>query len=41
VRYNMALKVKHIIVSNGMQHFACEIDYEKNSYVFLKEIPEF
>ena len=41
VRYNMALKVKHIVVSNGMQHFACEIDYEKNSYVFLKEIPEF
>jgi hypothetical protein len=39
VRYNMTLKVKQIIVSNGMQHFACEIDYEKNSYSFLKEIP--
>ena len=41
VRYNMALKVRYIVVSNGIQHFACEIDYEKNSFIFLKEIPEF
>ncbi len=41
VRYNMALKVKHIMVSNGLQHFACKIDYEKNSYSFLREIPGF
>ena len=41
VRYNMALRVERVVVSNGMQHFACEIDYEKNSYSFLKEIPAF
>ena len=41
VRYNMALHVERVVVSNGMQHFACEIDYEQNSYSFLKEIPEF
>ena len=41
VRYNMALRVERVVVSNGMQHFACEIDYEKNSYSFLKEIPSF
>ncbi len=41
VRYNMALHVKYILVSNGLQHFACEIDYEENSYSFLKEIPEY
>ena len=41
VRYNMALRVERVVVSNGMQHFACEIDYEKNSYSFLKEIPTF
>lgn len=41
VRYNMALKVDRVVVSNGMQHFACEIDYKKNSYSFLREIPEF
>jgi len=41
VRYNMALRVKHVVVSNGLKHFACEIDYDNNSYEFLKDIPEF
>lgn len=41
VRYNMVLRVERVIVSNGLQHFACEIDYERNTYSFLKEIPEY
>jgi len=41
VRYNMALRVERVIVSNGLQHFACEIDYAKNSFIYLPEIPEF
>ena len=41
VRYNMALRVKKVIVSNGLQHFACEIDYKSNNYTYLKEIPAF
>lgn len=41
VRYNMALKVERVVVSNGMQHYVCEIDYEVNSYKFLKEVPAF
>lgn len=41
VRYNMALHVERVVVSNGMQHFACEIDYVNNTYHYLHEIPEF
>jgi hypothetical protein len=41
VRYNMALKVRLVVVSNGLQHFVCAIDYVKKDYTFLKEIPEF
>lgn len=41
VRYNMALKVDRVIVSNGLQHFACSIDYKTNSYTFLQEVPAF
>lgn len=41
VRYNMSLRVERVVVSNGMQHFACEIDYVKNSYSYLPDIPEF
>ncbi len=41
VRYNMALRVERVIVSNGLQHFACEIDYSGNSYNYLNGIPEY
>ena len=41
VRYNMALRVERVVVSNGLQHFACEIDYSKNSFSYLAEIPAF
>ncbi len=41
VRYNMALRVERVIVSNGLQHFACEIDYPNNSYNYLQGIPEY
>lgn len=41
VRYNMQLKVKFLIVSNGLDHFCCQIDYAENSYAFLPEIPDF
>ena len=41
VRYNMQLKVKLLIVSNGMQHYCCTIDYTKNTYAFRPEIPPF
>lgn len=40
-RYNMQLKVDYLIVSNGMNHYCCKIDYSKGSYLFLKEIPAF
>lgn len=41
VRYNMTLKVERVVVSNGLQHFVCEIDYPSNSYKFLKEVQPF
>jgi len=41
VRYNMQLKVPFLIVSNGMQHYCCRINYAENSYAFLPEIPDF
>ena len=41
VRYNMQLKVKFLIVSNGLDHFCCQINYAENSYLYLAEIPNF
>lgn len=38
-RYNMALMVKYLVVTNGMIHYCCSMDYEKKSFEFLEEIP--
>ena len=40
-RYNFQLKVKYLLVTNGLQHFCCSMDYEKNKISFLEQIPEF
>lgn len=39
--YNFALHVNYLIVSNGMKHFCCRMDYENHQVQFLPEIPEF
>lgn len=38
-RYNMVLHSRFLIVSNGMSHFCCEMDYQNDSYAFLPNIP--
>ena len=38
-RYNMVLKVEYLIVSNGMRHYCCKIDYNTMQYTFLPDIP--
>ena len=39
--YNHLLHVDFLVISNGLQHFCCRMDYEKNSWEFLKEIPNY
>ena len=41
VRYNMVLKARFLIVSNGIKHYCCKIDYENNSYSFINDIPSY
>ncbi len=38
-RYNMVLNVPRLIISNGLQHFCCKIDFENGKYSFEKDIP--
>ena len=40
-RYNMALHVDYLIVSNGLSHYCCRIDAEKGDYTFLDDIPRY
>lgn len=39
--YNMLLHVDYLVVSNGLQHYCCRMDYINNRYVFLEEIPRY
>ncbi|KAA6324345.1 hypothetical protein EZS27_026322, partial [termite gut metagenome] len=40
-RYNLKLKVDYLVVSNGMQHYCCRMDYENQHYTFLEDIPDY
>lgn len=40
VRYNMVLQAKMVVVSNGLDHYCCEIDYVNHSYRFLQQLPK-
>ncbi|MBQ1723524.1 MAG: type I restriction enzyme HsdR N-terminal domain-containing protein [Muribaculaceae bacterium] len=41
VRYNMVLHASYLIVSNGLNHYCCRINYADDSYVFLNDIPSY
>ena len=40
-RYNLALKVKYLLVTNGIDTFCCRMNYAESSYQFLPEVPSF
>ena len=40
-KYNSQLKVKYLIVTNGMKHYCCKMDYKTSEIKFLEEIPTY
>lgn len=40
-RYNLELKAQYLMVTNGLNHYFCQMDFENEKYVFLKELPDF
>jgi len=40
-RYNLVFKVPYLIVTNGISHYCCTINFENNSFDFLTDIPAF
>jgi hypothetical protein len=40
-RYNLKLKANYLIVTNGLEHFYCKMDFKNETYVFLKTIPDY
>jgi hypothetical protein len=40
-RYNMLLQAEYFLITNGLEHYTCRIDYENKQYVFIEDIPVF
>jgi len=39
--YNTELKVKYLIVTNGLVHICCKINLVDNTYIYLPKIPDY
>ena len=39
-RYNYALQVEYLIVSNGLQHYCCHLNRQLNRFEFLQQLPQ-
>lgn len=37
--YNLTLKVDYLLITNGISHHFCKVDFESKKYVFYNEIP--
>ena len=40
-RYNLALNASYLMVTNGLNHYYCQMDMQKECYQFLKDIPPY
>ncbi|MFC7525835.1 type I restriction enzyme HsdR N-terminal domain-containing protein [Parapedobacter sp. GCM10030251] len=40
-RYNTVHRIPFLLVSNGLQHYYCRIDFDRNSFEFLPDLPDF
>jgi len=38
-RYNSALMSEYLMITNGLEHYFCKMNFEKQCYVFLNELP--
>ena len=40
-QYNLQLQASYLMVTNGLEHFYCKMDFQSEKYQFLKDIPDF
>ena len=40
-RYNLALNADYLMVTNGINHYYCTMNFEEERYHFLKDIPDY
>jgi hypothetical protein len=40
-RYNMTMNAQFLMVTNGLNHYFCKMDFENEKYQFLAELPNY
>ena len=40
-RYNLQIEARYLMVTNGLEHYYCKMDTDKEKYIFLEQIPDF
>ena len=40
-RYNSVIRVPYLVVTNGLKHYCCLMDYGGQTYKYLEEIPDY
>ena len=40
-KYNLEIKNRYLMISNGLSHFYYTINYELNEYLFMKDLPTY
>lgn len=40
-RYNLVLNADLLMVTNGINHYYCQMDYQSQSYKFLRDLPDY
>lgn len=40
-RYNLELNADYLMITNGLEHYYCQMDFENQRYNFLKDIPSY
>jgi len=40
-QYNLKLNANLLMVTNGLSHYYCQMDYDNERYQFLRDIPEY
>jgi hypothetical protein len=40
-QYNLILKVPYLMVSNGLNHYYCKVNFETKSITFIEDLPNY
>ncbi|WP_027393658.1 type I restriction enzyme HsdR N-terminal domain-containing protein [Aquimarina latercula] len=40
-RYNLVLNSEYLMITNGLDHYYCQMNYQEKRYTFLKDIPDY